>query len=253
MFEFDNVRYCIFAGNYGSGKTELSLNLAIDMQKQGKSTVLCDMDIVNPYFRSAEHRDMLEARGIRLITPPFAGTAVDIPALAAEVQASFEYPFAVFDAGGDPVGAAALGTYHGRFEQSREETLFLYVVNARRPLQLKALEVAEMLRQIEDAARLKIDGLVNNTNLARETTWQDLEYGSELCQEVSQITGIPVEFTSGTPEVLRAYEAHGFEEDTFPLTIYTRPDWLDETADEETAKAPASGGKLAPKAADDTM
>lgn len=229
MFEFDNVRYCIFAGNYGSGKTELSLNLALKMQEVNRHTALADMDIVNPYFRSSEHREMLEDKGIRLITPPYANTAVDIPALAAEVQSAFEYDFAVFDAGGDPVGAAALGTYHARFAGS--QTMFLYVINARRPLQLKALEAAEMLGQIEDAARLKVDGLVNNTNLARETTWEDLEYGSEVCQEVSQITGIPVQFTSGTPDVLKAYAEHGFAGETFPLRIYTRPDWLDDTAD----------------------
>lgn len=241
MFEFDGVRYCIFAGNYGSGKTELSLNLAIEMQRQGKETALCDMDIVNPYFRSSEHREMLEGRGIHLITPPFANTAIDIPALAAEVQAAFEYAFAVFDAGGDPVGAAAIGTYHKRFTERPDETMFLYVVNARRPLQLKALEVAEMLQQIEDAAHLRVDGLVNNTNLARDTTWQDLEYGSELCQEVSQITGVPVQFTSSTPEVLKEYAAHGFEGETFPLTIYTRPDWLDATADDALASGGADG------------
>lgn len=244
MFEFDGVRYCIFAGNYGSGKTELSLNLAIDMKKQGKDTALCDMDVVNPYFRSSEHREMLEGRGIRLITPPFANTAVDVPALAAEVQAAFEYEFAVFDAGGDPVGAAAIGTCHERFEQTPDETMFLYVVNARRPLQLRALEVVEMLKHIEDAAQLKIDGLVNNTNLARDTTWQDLEYGSELCQEVSQATGIPVQFTSGTPEMLAEYRAQGFEEDTFPLTIYTRPDWLDATADPADLASGSTSDKI---------
>lgn len=244
MFEFDGIRYCIFAGNYGSGKTELSLNLAVDMQKRGKETALCDMDIVNPYFRSSEHRDMLTGRGIRLITPPFANTAVDVPALAAEVQAAFEYEFAVFDAGGDPVGAAAIGTCHERFEQDRDQTMFLYVVNARRPLQLQALEVAEMLRQIEEAAQMKVDGLVNNTNLARDTTWQDLEYGSELCQEVSQATGIPVQFTSGTPEVLAEYDAHGFKDETFPLTIYTRPDWLDATADLQDLASGSADDKI---------
>lgn len=229
MFEFDGIRYCIFAGNYGSGKTELSLNLALEMQKRNHHTALADMDIVNPYFRSSEHRDMLTEQGVRLITPPYANTGVDVPALAAEVQAAFEYDFAVFDAGGDPVGAAALGTYHSRFDNP--QTMFLYVINARRPLQHDALEAAEMLYQIEDAAHLKVDGLVNNTNLARDTTWEDLARGTAVCQEISQITGIPLQFTSGTPQVLASYGEHGYKEETFPLQIYTRPDWLDETAD----------------------
>lgn len=230
MFEFDGIRYCIFAGNYGSGKTELSLNLAMRMAQMGKKTALCDLDIVNPYFRSSEHEKMLEDKGIRVIKPPYANTGVDVPALAAEVKSAFEYDFAVFDAGGDPVGAKALGAYRDDFERDRDKTMFLYVVNARRPLQLTALEVVDMLNQIEANARLRADGLVNNTNLARETTWEDLEYGTQVCWEVAQATGVPLSFTSGVPEVLKQFEEHGFEGEFFPLKIYTRPDWMDETA-----------------------
>lgn len=221
MFEFDGIRYCIFAGNYGSGKTELSLNLAMHMAQQGKKTALCDLDIVNPYFRSSEHEQMLADRGIKLIKPPYANTGVDVPALAAEVKSAFEYEFAVFDAGGDPVGAKALGTYHHDFDPN--VTMFLYVVNARRPLQSSALEIADMMAQIEDNARLHADGLVNNTNLARETSWKDLEYGTEVCWEVAQATGVPLAFTSGTPEVLKAFEEHGFEGDFSRLRFICGP------------------------------
>lgn len=221
---------CIFAGNYGSGKTELSLNTALEYAKKGK-TVLCDLDIVNPYFRSAEHAKMLEDAGIRLIAPPFANTTVDVPALSAEVLAAFEYDYAVFDAGGDPVGAAALGTYNDAFKNIRDFLQFYYVINARRPLQQTALQAAEMLMQIEDKSRLKIDGLVNNTNLGRDTSAADLEFGEGVCEEISEITGIPLAYASGTEETIKKYKESGFKGDTRVLKVFTRPDWLDETAD----------------------
>ena len=101
-------RFNIFAGNYGSGKTEISLNTALALAKDRKTT-LVDMDVVNPYFRSAESEKLLADHGIRLIAPPYANTNVDVPVLSAEVMAAFESETAVFDAGGDPVGAAALG------------------------------------------------------------------------------------------------------------------------------------------------
>lgn len=222
----------IYAGNYGSGKTELSLNTALDLAQYGP-TALCDLDIVNPYFRSAEHGDLMKENSIRLIAPPFANTAVDVPALSAEVRSAFEYDYAVFDAGGDPVGASAIGTYHDSFEKIRSVLHFYYVINARRPFQSTAEEAAEMLRQIEANARLTIDGLVNNTNLARESTPEDLRYGQERCEEISRLTGIPVVFASGTQENIDGFVRSGYDGQTRVLRIFTRPAWLDGTADED--------------------
>ncbi len=217
----------ILAGNYGSGKTEISLNMALEYSKKGR-TVLVDMDIVNPYFRSAEHRELMQANGVYLIAPTFANTMVDVPVISAEVFAAFSYEFAVFDAGGDPVGASVLGSVAHRFRE-QEDVKFYYVVNARRPLQKTADEVVEMMALIEGKARMKVSALINNTNLARETAVEDLLYGREICREVSSKTGVPVEFTSGEADVLHEFRNITGEDNLFPLTVYTRPNWLDST------------------------
>ena len=217
----------ILAGNYGSGKTELALNMALEYSKKGR-TVLVDIDIVNPYFRSAEHSALLQSGGVRLIAPAYANTLVDVPVISAEVFAAFGYDYAVFDAGGDPVGASVLGSIAHRFE-NQEELQFYYVVNARRPLQKTAEEVAEMMALIENKARRKVNGIINNTNLARETTVADLLYGREVCREVTSKTGVPVILTSGEKDVLREFKEITGEDALFPLTIYTRPNWLDST------------------------
>lgn len=221
-------RFTVFGGNYGSGKTELSLNTALALKDKG-NVALVDLDIVNPYFRSSESLKMLENNGIRLIKPPFANTTVDVPALSAEVYSAFNYDYAIFDAGGDPVGAHALGGLKAYFNENRDDTSFYYVVNARRPFQADINDAVEMLKQIESNARLKIDGLINNTNMSMETTVEDLIYGSILCEQITKETGIPLAYASGVPKVLEEYRKYGYKGDTIPLEIYTRPYWM--TAD----------------------
>ncbi|MEF9987631.1 MAG: hypothetical protein RR632_06715 [Christensenella sp.] len=218
-------KFNIFAGNYGSGKTEISLNTALALSKK-QQTTLVDMDVVNPYFRSAESEELLAENGVRLIAPPFANTNVDVPALSAEVMAAFESETAVFDAGGDPVGAAALGGLFQKFDARRDEVMLYYVVNARRPLQQTAEEIIEMMNQISSRIRLKVDGLINNTNLARETTVADLLHGQKICEEVSEKTGVPICYAAGKPEILAAFKKHGYTLPEIPLSIYTFPDWL---------------------------
>ena len=218
-------RFNIFVGNYGSGKTEISLNAALMLAKE-KRVALVDMDVVNPYFRSAESKEMLERHGVRLIAPPYANTNVDVPVLSAEVMAAFEQEEAVFDAGGDPVGAAALGGLFHQFKALRDEVMLYYVVNARRPLQQTADEIITMMEQISGRVRLEVDGLINNTNLGRESTEEDLLHGQEICEEVSARTGVPISYVSGKPEFLEKFAKHGCDIPQIPLTIYTFPDWL---------------------------
>ena len=225
MFE-ELKKYTVFAGNYGSGKTELSLNAAI--AKAGSRTMLLDMDIVNPYVRSSEQEERLRAIGVRVIKPCFANTAVDVPSLPPDIFAPFDSPvdFAIFDAGGDPVGAAALGQLAERFRENSGAVDMFYVINALRPLQENAGEIIEMLRQIEAAAKLRVTGLINNTNLAAQTDAAHVRRGHALVREVSEQTGIPIRYVAAREDI--APELAGLGAPMLPLKIYMRPDWLDE-------------------------
>ncbi|MBQ9941669.1 MAG: hypothetical protein IJP03_01540 [Christensenellaceae bacterium] len=224
-------RFVIIAGNYGSGKTELSLNIVRQAAAEGKKTMLVDMDIVNPYFRSSEHEEDLKARGIGVVKPCFANTAVDVPSLPADIYAPFDsgVDCAVFDAGGDPVGAAALGLLKERFDANREDTEFLYIVNPMRPLQGTAEEVVEMLMQIQAASRQQVTGLVNNANVATQTTPNMVAEAHAVVEEVSRLAGIPIRFVSAA--AVRAKEVAALLPDmqVEPIEISMRPAWLDET------------------------
>ena len=160
---FDEAVFLVLTGNYGSGKTEIALNLALEAAKQVKTT-LVDLDIVNPYFRSGEKADELRAAGIRTLMPTYAMTTVDIPALPAEIQSVFEVPSdkVIFDVGGDDTGAAALGRYYPSFMTRREQTRMILVINRMRPLTREKDEILDLALRIQSRGRLKIDLLINN-------------------------------------------------------------------------------------------
>ncbi len=222
------AKYTVLAGNYGSGKTEISLNLAVRAAQEGKRTMLVDLDIVNPFFRSSEHEAYLKGLGILVVKPNFANTTVDVPSLPAEIYSAFdrELDSVFFDVGGDPVGAAALGILQDKFAQHAGQTELLYVVNAARPLQETPDAVLEMMRQIERNSRLSVSAFINNTNLARQTDAQIIGRGEQLVAELSRRTGLPKKCTAVLKELAGSVQAEG---EVLPLHLYMRPVWLDET------------------------
>jgi hypothetical protein len=218
----------VLFGNYGSGKTELSLNIALSLAEKSASVALVDLDIVNPYFRSSEHKAMLESRGIRVIAPVFANTAVDVPSLPADVYAAFNHEYAVFDCGGDPVGAAALGGLKSRFDAVRADTEALFVVNTRRPFQDSSEKLEESLSRIQTRGRLTADGLVLNANLGPESTGEELAEGYSIVKALSEKTGVPIRYVSGTPAALETFEKRcpSCDGERIALSIYTRLEWM---------------------------
>lgn len=230
-------RFIVLIGNYGSGKTEISINLAIQAAKEGKRTALVDLDIVNPYFRSGEYKELMEEYGVRLITPPFSTTNVDVPALSAEVHRVFteEYDKVIFDVGGDTVGATALGRYKHYFEKVEDDLETLAIINTCRPLCREVDDIALLVEQMSFCARLKVTGIVNNTNLARESTGDVLWEGHRVLKKVEEKTGIPLAYDCGTVETLNEYADIVKNIQSLPEQIkicpYTRPVWLDDSVE----------------------
>ena len=220
----------VLLGNYGSGKSELALNLAV----KGKKSVMVDLDIVNPYFRSSDMEKMLNEHGIDVIKPVYAGTGVEGLSLPPNVYSVFvdDHETVIFDVGGDSTGSVALGQYRLNFKET-ENLEVLFVINTCRPLSGTAELILELIEQISASARLEITGLVNNTNLSNETTGEILASGYDIIAEVSKKTGIPVKYTSGTAQVLKEFSdygiAHGFSHkyigNYLQLDRYMRRDW----------------------------
>ena len=189
MLDFDLLkRITVICGHYGSGKTNFSLNLAVDMAQHNKKVTVVDLDIINPYFRSSDYKKFLENKKVNIIVPKYAGTNLDTPALSAEIDSVFdkENTHIIFDVGGDDAGAFALGRYADKLNQSGYS--FIYLVNKYRSL-IQTPELAvEMLQDITRACRLVPSYVVNNSHLQYETTAETIleamTYGSDVAGQL---------------------------------------------------------------------
>ncbi len=212
----------IITGHYGSGKTNLSVNLAMNAAQEGKSVAVVDLDIVNPYFRTADFKKLFEENGIRLIAPDFANTNLDVPSLQFDVeQLAANEDCLIIDVGGDDAGATALGRYAEALSVYKDDIDMLYVINQRRYLTSTPDEVTELMHEIEAAARMKHTAIVNNTNLGNETTAAIVEESLEFASETAEKAELPLMFTTCPEEYAELCEI----EDIFPVKVYVKPLW----------------------------
>lgn len=193
----EHKRLTLFAGHYGSGKTNIAVNYALYLNKLGKKVCIGDLDIVNPYFRTKDSAAELEKAGIELISPYFANSNVDLPGLPAEAYRLVEdtSSYGVMDIGGDDRGAYALGRYRP-FILKENNYNMLFVVNFYRPLTRNAHDALEVMSEIVSACGIEFTGIVNNSNLGVQTTAQDVLNSLDNLRELSEKSGLPVLMTT---------------------------------------------------------
>ena len=189
----EHKRVTLFAGHYGSGKTNIAVNYALLLAGEGKKVCIADMDIVNPYFRTKDSAKVLENAGVELISPKFANTNVDLPALPAEsyrlVQDKSIY--GIMDIGGDDRGAYALGRFVPYLKEENNYRM-IFVANAYRPLTRTPEEALEVMREIEEACGLPFTDIVNNANLGNETTAETVLEAVPYMERLSALSGLPI-------------------------------------------------------------
>ena len=227
-------RITAIAGHYGSGKTEFSVNLALDLKKEKDKVVILDMDIANPYFRSRERQKMMEAEGINVIFNTYGfDITEDLPAITAALRGPLENEefTAVVDVGGNDSGARVLKQFEKYFR--RDDCELLCVLNANRPETDTVEGMLEHLHSIEIETGLKFHGLINNTHLLKETTADDIVKGYKLCRQVSDKLDIPIVWNTCHEDLLDdlkqliADENIEGLENIYPIKLYMRPSWLD--------------------------
>lgn len=217
-------RITIFVGHYGSGKTEVAVNYAIKLKEEGNDVIIVDLDIVNAYYRTKDNEKMLTDMGIEVISPIYANTNVDIPSLPPELMKVFDNKDKkiVFDVGGDDDGAVALGRFFSYFSQEKYE--MFGVINTKRPLTDTKENIIIMLNAINLNSRLKITGIINNTNLSYETLPEHILNGEKIVSEVSKETGLPFIFTSLKEEYVNEYKELS-QCELFPIKKYLNLPW----------------------------
>ena len=214
----DFKRIVLLSGHYGSGKTNIAVNIAKELKKQHDRVVIADVDIVNPYFRAADSRKELEDAGIRLICSEFASSNVDLPALPQDIYSITDDRSlsAVFDVGGDDRGALALGRWRDAIMQEDNYEMLL-VINCYRPLTQNVPDTLEVMHEIEYAAGMRFTAIVNNSNLAGETTAETVLNSLPYAEEMSKATGLPVKMTTVFEHLYPSLE--GKIDKLFPLRL----------------------------------
>ena len=214
----EQKRLYLFAGHYGSGKTNIAVNYALHLAKEGNPVCIADLDIVNPYFRTKDSAKELAEAGVDLISPQFANTNVELPALPAEAYrlVTDQKTFGIMDIGGDDRGAYALGRYVPAIVAENNYRM-AFVANCYRPLTRTPEEALEVMREIEAACSLEFTCIINNSNLGTETTPQTVLDSIPYIQKLSQLSGLPIFLHTPTMEV--AKELEGKLEPVLPLRL----------------------------------
>ena len=192
-----NKRVLLLCGHYGSGKTNIAVNLAQAIKREYPTVTLADLDIVNPYFRSKDSATELQEAGIRLICSNFANSNVDVPALPPDLYALTDdrRMRAIIDVGGDDRGALVLGRLAPSILEENDYEM-LMVINCYRPLTRDAASTLEVMREIEAAGGIRFTALINNSNLGVETTADDILASVRYANEVAEISGLPIVMTT---------------------------------------------------------
>lgn len=225
-------KFIVLIGNYGSGKTEIAINLAVKSAAAGKSTLVIDLDKVNDYFRMSDRVDVLRENKVNLVSPTFAGQGVTPSNMSAAVASAFagDWDLCVFDVGGDAAGAMSLGRYHQDFAALWEGQLEVYdIVNVFRPMSESPDKILKLKEEMEGFARLEVTGFVNNSNLLNYASADDIRQGYEVLRDTSKISGIPVKHTTGRKEFVEEFLADGrdpaFIGDPIALETYMHRSW----------------------------
>ena len=214
----EHKRLTLFAGHYGSGKTNIAVNYALQLAAEGKKVCVADLDIVNPYFRTADSAAEFEKAGIELISPQFANSNVDLPALPAQAYKLVQDKscYGIMDIGGDDRGAYALGRYVPFMKQEGNYRM-VFVANCYRPLTPTAEDALEVMREIEAACGLAFTDIANNSNLASETTAETVLDSISYVEKLSALSGLPIFATSAVHTVAPVLE--GKIENILPLRL----------------------------------
>jgi len=221
----DDPRIKIIIGHFGSGKTEISINLSLFVKEQHAKVALSDLDVINPYFRSREVRSHLEKFGIELIAPQGKIATADLPYVSGELNRVIidsEYKV-IIDVGGDKDGAVALGQFYNQLKNQDYQMYF--VVNTKRPYVSTAEGIKETIKQIELVTRLKTSALINNTNLGMETTADDVIRGFEITSEASRLLNLPVLYTTVSSHLQEETKAFASIHDVIYIERFMKLPW----------------------------
>ena len=225
-------KFIVLIGNYGSGKTEIAINLAVNSAAKGLNTLVVDLDKVNDYFRMSDRVELLKENHVNLVSPTFAGQGVTPSNMSAAVASAFagDWDLCIFDVGGDAAGAMSLGRYHPDFAALEPGQLEVYdTVTVFRPMSESPEKSIKLKEEMQGFARLQVTGFVNSSNLLNCASADDIRAGYDVLKVTSEMTGIPVAHTTGRKKFIEEFLADGRDEkyigEPIGLETYMHRSW----------------------------
>jgi len=218
-------RIKIFVGGFGSGKTEISINYSIYCRKSYNQVAIVDLDIVNPYFRTREVRDILDLKGIKVIVPEGKMTYADLPLISPEIKGLIQNSnyHLILDVGGDETGSGVLGNFEYFIKESDYEMLL--VVNSYRPFTQSLPQIMQMAQEIENSSRLKITGIISNPNLSIQTNENIIRKGHNLIRQAAQKLNLPIRFICIDKRFSQRIKSENYDEPIFYIERFMYLPW----------------------------
>jgi len=220
-----NKRIKIFVGSFGSGKTEIAINYSIYCRKSHTKVAIVDLDIVNPYFRTRETRDVLNLKGVKVVAPEGKFTFTDVPLISPEIKGLIQNPdyCLILDVGGDDVGSVVLGNFRNIIQDFDYEMLL--VVNSYRPFSKDVPQIEQMAQEIENRSRLKIHGIVSNPNLSSQTDEETIKKGHIVIKQAAQKLNLPIKFVCIDERFSQKIKQENFVEPIFYIKRFMYLPW----------------------------
>jgi hypothetical protein len=227
----DLPRIRIFAGPFGTGKTEVAINYALALASRDEAVTLTDLDVVTPYFRSREMAERLEESGVAVVAPPDLTKRIPLPAITARMWGTMERRdgVTVVDVGGDAQGARAIGQFKASIERSGY--IMYLVLNPYRPFNATVQRIAQTIKDVEENSRLKTTALVSNPNLIAETTLQIVSEGHLLVGRASEALGLPIAFLCVEERLLEEGRDEQYDQPVLPLRRHFYPPWREQSSE----------------------
>jgi hypothetical protein len=215
----------VVVGNYGSGKTEVCINLAVNRKRAGLDVRIADLDLVNPYFRTREAKNTLADLGIEVVVPQQEFLQADLPVLSPVVAGMIRQPgqLAILDVGGNDTGAIVLAALEDAF--AHKDARVLQVINPMRPFTSSFEGCLKIQKEIEGAAKMTVSGIIGNANLIDETSPDDIYHGHDFVKALADRTGLTLEFVTVARELLPKMDASRFACPVLPIDRQLVPPW----------------------------
>ena len=215
----------IIVGNYGSGKTEIAINLAVHQKISGTNVNIGDLDLVNPYFRTREAKDALSRLNIEVIVPGGQYLQSDLPILSPTIKGMLLKPGQLFilDVGGNHVGARVLSALYDAL--CNKSFKLLQVVNPFRPFTRTINDCDKIRRDIERASRQNINGIIGNANLIHETTPEIIYSGYQFIDHLCNEWDLSLEFITVPRPILNDIDMNRISCPVLPIERQLVPPW----------------------------